>query len=778
MTRARTTLLALLVVAVLVAAWALLRVAGPAEDGEGRSAGDAISSAGTESRTPRVRAANGASESDEDAEPTAEADKPPAARKPPARFVVRVVAQEDDTPIAGASVVHAGDDTPPAVTDAGGDATVAVPMTDEHPDAADRWFEVSAPGRVRNSVRATAASGAEQRETVRLAPGFAVEGRVHDAAGNPIRGVHVVAAQGGFCMRPLPEVAEATSDAEGRFRVDGLPFHSSVEFTLSKGGYVKKVVRRAERDASPLDVELVQGDSLSGVVRGPDGTPVGGAQVWAKPEQGEDAEPLPDGDALGDVSDARGEFVIRGLPPRRQWALSATHDEFMDSEVAGPFDLRASRAGRNGAGERVEEAEVLVDLKLRPLARVTVDLEFAAQHDPATAALRFSTGDELPSCAVPGRAEVLVRTPGRFVVEGDVAGLRPEVAVTEVAPGETKTVRLRFEAGASLAGVVVDDTGASIEGAKVLVDADAHWPRNTTTAADGTFAVTGLAVGPHDVCVQAPLHGKWSASGVGAPGDALRCVLPRHGTAALRLRLPDGAPRPARRSIHWNDYPNTADDDGPWTEGEIVQSLPPGSYIVDVEVEDCVKWERHDVEVLPGRRTDLGEIALDRGLRFTGRLLDPEGRPVPWVDLFFDHEITETDAAGGFRSSPLAAGSHEVTVPLLDGYLDPKLKVALAADTPPLEIRLQRGTRLEVRLTGPSAEALEGLEVFVDPPDRAPDADHGTFLPRDEPPGKFAGRVPSGRRTIAVVREVTVVATRDVDLREGGEATVEIPLGK
>jgi hypothetical protein len=275
-------------------------------------------------------------------------------------------------------------------------------------------------------------------------------------------------------------------------------------------------------------------------------------------------------------------------------------------------------------------------------------------------------------------------------------------------------------------------------------------------------------------------HGSCDAKDFAAPGEGLRLVVPRNGETAMRLRLPAGAARPATRKIHWNDYPQLDDDEGPWSDGEIVRSLPPGTWTVDVVVDGYVTWHRSDVEVLPGRRTDLAEIALDPGLPLTGRIVDERGRGVARTIFFIDDDLFKTDAVGSFKVDHAAAGDHEVKVLFSPDFLDATAKVVLAKDTTPLVLTLRRGMHAVVTLSGVPREASDEFNVTATPSGRgaAPVEDLYPFWPGPDGKRRFHGRFAAGPLRITVRRGEEIVATKDIEVREGEDASADVVLSK
>jgi hypothetical protein len=757
MPRTRHLIVAAVCVVALVAVWMAGRDVGPPATTPSVATSPAPRTGSVAQRGPRARGSTGES-------PAESAEKPNAPAKPPARVFVHVVAGEDDSPIAGArlhTIYVDGDST----TDANGDARVDVPMSEKTPDRADTWVEASAPGRVQDSAHVDVVSGGEQRVTLKLNAGFAVDGFVHDAAGRPVAGAHVTVTDASGCCTPYPEVAKADGDADGRFRVDGLPLTSRVGFDVAAPGHARKTFMRRPHETKPLDVTLDAGGVIRGVVRKPDGTPAEDARVIASAVRADDERGVEDVEARSDES---GAFAIDTLDLGHRWTLVARDSDFMDSEQSIEIPMSA------------DHAEATRDLTLRPAAHVVLELGFAVPHAPSTAHLNRPWIDD-PYCPVPGRKTIVVTSAGTWHVEADVEGLPRQEADAEVGPGETKTVTIRFDEGASIAGVVVDDLGAPVEGASVKSSDTDQSERSASSGADGRFVLNGLRRVERELHVTSPGHGDGDASKVVAPRDDVRIVVPRNGEVVAKLRLPDGATPPEKYAVHCNGAPLLSTDDEPaWSDGRVVRSLPPTKYIVDIDVDGYVRWEKSDVEVVAGGRTDLGEIVLDAGLPLSGRVVDPEGHGVAQIDVFVDNGLKKSDATGHFVWPHLSAGTHELVVTLSPDFLDVTVPVTLTKDTAPLAITLHRGAVLRVRVTGAQAKDDDTINVHVFSAN-APDADEareGIWIDGSLADG-FFHRVCAGPTRVEVRKDdETVLATKHVDLHEGEDVEIEIALPK
>jgi hypothetical protein len=174
-----------------------------------------------------------------------------------------------------------------------------------------------------------------------LAPGGALAGRVSDGETRaPIPGFTIVISErlGPLALDTLR--AETSFDAEGRYRVEPLARGRYVVVAAAHG-YATSAEREVTigEGESILDFALSRGATLSGVVRDADSrAPIERAKVSlegrARPGTPEQGVPL---SALA-ITDARGEFVVRGLPIGEHSILVAASGHH--GKILGPFTVR------------------------------------------------------------------------------------------------------------------------------------------------------------------------------------------------------------------------------------------------------------------------------------------------------------------------------------------------------------------------------------------------------------------------------------------------------
>ncbi len=679
---------------------------------------------------------------------------PPPPAGPPGHVRLHVVGLDDQKPIPGAQVVVAFiPDAKSVMTDADGDARLDVPAA-KSDDNADRvWIRVEAEDFVREDVGVHVASGEEHCETVAMRPGFYVSGFVHEPDGTPIAGAHVVARDGMYDVTPRPEVADATSGADGRFRVGALPIHFFVEFEITAPRHAVAHRDREKHDTSPFDVTLDPAGRIHVVVWTSDGKPAANARVGAG--AGDEAE-----GASGSTGDD-GTIDLDGLAFGCAWTVSASHDEFMDSVDSPAIRLDAAHA------------DASCELALRPVGHVEVDLDFAVPHEPSWAKLHAPTGVEL--CAVPGRATFVVRKSGTWHLEADKQGFAPVSVDAEIAPGETRMFHLRFEEGASISGIVVDDVGATIPDAVVDVDVGNLWMRQGFSAAGGGFRVTGLLPGKHSVRGFAGFHATIELADVAVPGEGLRVVLPRFGEASVRLVLPAGAPTPTKWEVSWKG--ETVERPDLWKQPEIVRRLPPGDASLSIDVDGYSAIWR-DFVVAPGSRTDLGDVVLDPGFDVTGRVVDAAGEPIAGVDVLIapcPNGWAKTDHRGAFVAEHVSPGDHEVRV-VSELFADTPVKCVVGKDTSVVVLQLTRLAVVHLTIRNADRKTLRGLYVQIE--DDA--GQRVTDVAEPDEAGQAKLRVRTGKWRVVVRRQEdgAEVAHGDVDVTSGKDASIEIAVPK
>ncbi len=637
---------------------------------------------------------------------------------------------------------------------------------------AEGRFRLAAPGRRRFDLEAVAPGYLRRRVaiarpqlvsrqvgTVALARAGRLRGRVVDPQGRPLAGAAVLAiplgAVGGRAFSPADPVADrATTDEGGRFELLAVRPEQSYEVRALLAGALP-AARRATADDPRLTgargkaevdgglvLVLAPARAAVGKVQDPAGRPIAGAEAVARPAlrpgsavdaPAEDGEPL----VRSSPSDARGVFRLPELPAA-EVELAVRRAGYAPAVFAAlripagglpeePVDLGvvtlrpgATLAGRviDHRGQAVPGGEVFV------LARpASPDAAERALHGLKPAAPLAADGRfALDDLAAGAPVHLAVRAPGFLI--GQVRAVRPPTA---------RPLVIRLEPAADLRGLVVDEAGEPVPGARV----DLHWqaflpeeperpvgePILRTARADGAgrFELRGLPAGAARVGVAAPAFVPLAGVEVELPRPAaageLRLVLERGALLEGRVTSAAGEPVAAVRVGVGGAAAATNDDGRYWLEG-----AAPGRQEV-LFLHPAYGRLARRFEIRPG--VNVLDVAFEPGVEVAGRVVDDAGRPVPGarVELapenrFEPRQYRDVAGADGrFRLSPVLAGTYRLTAGA-DGFTDTEHPAALAVGGEPLagvEVVLDRGAVLAGRILGLAAEELAEVTVEARP---------------------------------------------------------------
>jgi protocatechuate 3,4-dioxygenase beta subunit len=392
-----------------------------------------------------------------------------------------------------------------------------------------------------------------------------------------------------------------TTDAEGRYRLDGVPAEAHGVLAVAPGyaptdaqsDAMKVEVAADAREPVEKDVALTQAGRVVGFVKDSKGEPVAGARVRSRaapaPSSGESrggrggppnmagriAGLLPGGSAA-DLTDQDGRFVLEGLASDRRWVVAAEADDFVDAESEA-FELKAGEekevtvtmtggGGVSGrvvddyghwvAGARVRVGRLPADAVGRPrLSAWEVDRYLEPRTVTTDGEGRFLVEDVPPGIAVV-RVELegyVTHYKRGLVIRADEVLENHVVTLTK---GEVLEGKVLSEAGrpiqAAIVAVTQSDDPAMGGGAADAEPSDEIEPRMTArTDADGKFKVENVPPGTWNVVVWfAPGHVGWGGAraepamrrGVDAASKTVEFRLP----ADLQPQGPGAVPRPPR----------------------------------------------------------------------------------------------------------------------------------------------------------------------------------------------------------------------------------------
>ncbi len=587
---------------------------------------------------------------------------------------------------------------------------------------------------------------------LQLADAASIEGHVVDEAGRPLAGVQVKTDLEGDWEDDTraPALAEAwwhvaVSDEQGHYLLEDLPA-ASLQLTARSAGRVPAWVQvdaEAGQRVEADDLLLEAGHVVAGTVSDPQGRPVAGAVVASvslnlaqrgKPQGLESLRrQLRDAPETGRaLADGEGRFELRGLQ-RNNLSVAAAAAGF---EPAVLHDVHPGRRD--------------LSLTLQPPAELLVSVVSAAGGQPVTDAVvearrSWNRGGK------PGRLEPLLASepvadrPGTLLVRGAGPGATQvsvratgHASVIEWADGlpagERGTLLVTLPTGVPLEAVVLDDAGAPLAGAGVmlqsrdedgdLVAAGKHGRSDET----GRFRFEGLLPGVYAVTATAEGCATRTSEDLPidtrAPDRPVELRLARAATLRVSVLRADGRPAP------WQDVKLEPVDAAVEEReasadrrGRLVQiDLAPGTWLVSAAGTRPVQ-----VALVSGEEQAI-ELRLPERARIYG-FVTSGGQPVAGtqVGAWGEHEEgaeAETDATGRYELE-LAAGDWFVWTRPTAGSMSKVTATVLPGEQRRVDIELPTG-RLTVRAQDAQAGPIAGAHVQLwrhDPESLEPDGD-------------------------------------------------------
>jgi protocatechuate 3,4-dioxygenase beta subunit len=447
---------------------------------------------------------------------------------PKAAGIAGRVGDESGAPVAGARVRFARETNIRSLVRGGPSAFLGRPGVTTGPDGSFRLrglapdknltLEAAKAGYVTAKRHGITLKSGEIVKDVALVVrrGLEARGRVLDAAGQPVIGAEIrisPADRGGarffFQMAGMNrEKADATSGADGRFRVGGLEA-GEYGLSASREGYATKrvpsVTVRADGTNEWPPVVLAAGTPIAGLVRNSKGDPVVGAEVFVF---GGEA-----GGTRNSTTDPEGRFRLEGFNAERPVMMTIVADGYaaLQRQVSpSPQEIVLVLKTSGTIRGRVEDAATN-----RPITDFTAS--YAESEGGFAGGFRMVMAgreNEKTFQSPDGSFELGDVAPGKWSVRASSPGYRPsEVSGIEVGEGETKEgVVVSLKKGGVVTGRVLDPrrgTGvpnASVDwsegsdpgmapGRSLLARLGGGAATAVTTDADGRFRFDGLPAG-------------------------------------------------------------------------------------------------------------------------------------------------------------------------------------------------------------------------------------------------------------------------------------------
>lgn len=371
--------------------------------------------------------------------------------------------------------VEAGDDGSYELCVPVGDSSVIV-RADGYADAA---ADVNVYGRVTRDFA--------------LAPEAVIAGRaITTSDGSPVAGAEISLSPENIRMSRSLSNAKAVADNDGRFRFRGVaPGTYSLTATADHLATIQptQVIAEVTAPAEDVEVALAPAMSISGRTVDKNKKPVANAHVLL---MNDDGDGFRGRGSLSMRSHADGTFVFANLPPG-EYEVARLGDDIFErtdprgvevkldkqdvSDVMLVVEQQGSISGRvTRTGKPVEGASV----QARPAARRESFRSSSARSD--------ADGNFQIDGVAAGEYELYAESKrlGAFT-EGPKATVREGEAV--------KGIEVELDLAGSIAGTVVDQTGAPVAGVHVRFNYDDKDFGEATTADDGSFKAGALSGG-------------------------------------------------------------------------------------------------------------------------------------------------------------------------------------------------------------------------------------------------------------------------------------------
>ena len=520
---------------------------------------------------------------------------------------------------------------------------------------------------------------------VELKPAARVEGRVRDGAGQPVVTATVTLVEAPF--GPLGRTAHTGLD--GAFAFRGVAPGAYLLSARADGHYggAARPVEVGKSGVTRAELTLLRGAVIEGLVVDERGRPVAGASLEVAGEA-LDGAPIAVTAAQATVADPAGRLeasgelgILRGpipFPPAAPLPLTpstvgtATAGGFI-SDKRGAFRLSGLPPGRLvvTAAHPAYARAASEPLEARPGATLSTRITLRSGQS-VRGRVVDDRGAPVPGAELAADGNVLTVSDakGEFTLEHVTGPLSLEArapgyvtARRTVAPDESAPIELQLaHAEGRLAGVVVDDRGTPLSGARVEAQAATAPPKTTVTDRAGAFRLDGLAAGPYRVIVRHSDYAPLVSDGV-SPGDDARLQLTVG--AGLEGEVRDartgGVPAGCRVELELaGERRPLALKSGRFE----ATGLQPGAGLLRASAPGYVAVAR-TVELPAGERPreiTLREITveLQRGGAVFGEVRDDRGDPVAGAGVTAAGQVVRTDARGEYRLEGLPAGTVQV----------------------------------------------------------------------------------------------------------------------
>ncbi len=575
----------------------------------------------------------------------------------------------------------------------------------------------------------------------------ALTGRTIDAEGRPIAAARLTVTPH-MSARGSHRAQVATSDADGGFEIGELD--DQIPYTLSVYAptWKRKTLQLPPGIVEPLEIVLEPGVAARGFVVDASGAPVANAEVTATIEPPESATfeevaqfSILNRSGITAETDGEGAFTFADLEPAT-YELEARAPGFAPLTVPR-VEMGAEEGQDIGTLELVPGATLqgrVVDSEGEGVSGARLILKRTAQRQ-----FNFAGRNEKEAEATSdseGRFDIVDLAPeGTYTLVAMATGFAPRTLAN--AKAGRAEVRLLLRREAAIEGRVTGRDGKPVPQGWVMVENENlraagtfTFPGRENVGEDGTFRVGALEPATYTLLASAEGLAAQTRAGLTLEeGQVLSGVEMVLGEGAVLFGVVlagDRVPVPNARVRIEPDFQSTRGSLAIQAASKIAISsgdgsyrlagLRPGPQTVVVQSEDHPDLTLSvNLEEGETRR----DLELPSGYRISGVVLDPEESPAPGVDIRVVRgsgnqmmrgmmSKNQSRADGTFETEPLAEGSWAVIAEgrgFAPARTDPPIE--LRSDVSGIELRLERGGRLEGLVLGLALDDLQRLSVTL-----------------------------------------------------------------
>jgi protocatechuate 3,4-dioxygenase beta subunit len=244
----------------------------------------------------------------------------------------------------------------------------------------------------------------QENETVRidieLAEAPKITGTVRDDAGKPVEGASVKMFPGGSHN-------EVKTDTKGRFDLAWDPGRWGSQQSDTVHCLVVRhtdrnlaAVQEVEEDTKTVDIKLAKGVVFSGVVVDTEGEPIAEAKITVMLRMSRWGSSITDWRRGGAVTDAKGKFEVKAIPPERKYSVQASGEGYGKHQVDAFAD--------DAEDGRLDVGRLTLTLANLSVSGIVVD----SDDKPASGARLYAYGEGQPDSH-----DIMTDAEGKFIIE-------------------------------------------------------------------------------------------------------------------------------------------------------------------------------------------------------------------------------------------------------------------------------------------------------------------------------------------------------------------------